>query len=129
MDNILERLTTCIERGKINKAFPFPAEMKGGDGAEELCIMALAQGIPPEEILNKAMIPGMSRIGEKYSQGKVFVPEMLISAKAMSAAMKHLKPYFTSGAIKRRGVFVIGTVLGDLHDIGKNIVAMSVEGA
>ena len=129
MNDVLERLTTCIEFGKINRAFPFPAEMKGGDGAEELCRMALEQGIAPEEILNKALIPGMSRIGEKYSQGKAFVPEMLISAKAMSAAMKHLKPFFTSGAIKRRGVFVIGTVLGDLHDIGKNIVAMTVEGA
>ena len=108
MNDVLERLTTCIELGKINKAFPFPAEMKGGVGAEELCKIALEQGIAPEEIRNKALIPGMSRIGEKYSQGKAFVPEMLISAKAMSAAMKHLKPFFTSGAIERRGVFVIG---------------------
>ncbi len=129
MNDVLERLTTCIELGKVNKAFPFPAEMKGQDGAEELCTMALEQGIAPEDILDQALIPGMSRIGEKYSQGKVFVPEMLISAKAMSAAMKHLTPFFTSGTLKRRGVFVIGTVRGDLHDIGKNIVSMAVEGA
>jgi len=57
------------------------------------------------------------------------VPEMLISAKAMTAAMKHLKPFFTSGEIKRKGTFVIGTVFGDLHDIGKNIVAMTIEGS
>jgi 5-methyltetrahydrofolate--homocysteine methyltransferase len=129
MNDLLERLTTCIEFGKINKTFPFPASMKGQDGAEELCALALQQGISPNEILNKALIPGMSRIGEKYSKGKAFVPEMLISARAMTGAMKHLKPYFTSGEIKRKGVFVIGTVVGDLHDIGKNIVAMTIEGA
>jgi methanogenic corrinoid protein MtbC1 len=71
----------------------------------------------------------MARIGEKFSQGKAFVPEMLLAARAMTAAMVHLKPFFTSGAVKRRGVFVVGTVAGDLHDIGKNIVAMMVEGA
>ena len=71
----------------------------------------------------------MSRIGERFSQGKAFVPEMLLSARAMTAAMAHLRPFFTSGAVKRKGVFVVGTVAGDLHDIGKNIVAMMVEGA
>ncbi|HEY9166187.1 MAG TPA: cobalamin-dependent protein [Candidatus Kryptonia bacterium] len=129
MNQILEQLTTCIEFGKINKASPFPPAMKGQDGADELCKAALDIGINPEEILNDALIPGMSRIGDKFSQGKAFVPEMLIAAKAMTAAMKHLKPYFASGEIKRKGVFVVGTVMGDLHDIGKNIVAMTVEGA
>lgn len=129
MNQILEQLTNCIEFGKINKASPFPPAMKGQDGADELCKAALDIGINPEEILNDALIPGMSRIGDKFSQGKAFVPEMLIAAKAMTAAMKHLKPYFASGEIKRKGVFVVGTVMGDLHDIGKNIVAMTVEGA
>ncbi len=129
MDEILERLTTCIELGKINKASPYPPSLKGQEGADELCKLALDQGVPPGDVLNKALIPGMSRIGEKFSQGKAFVPEMLISAKAMTAAMKHLKPFFTSGEIKRKGVFVVGTVMGDLHDIGKNILAMTIEGA
>jgi methanogenic corrinoid protein MtbC1 len=129
MDEILEQLTTCIEFGKINKASPYPPAMKGQDGADELCNLALIQGIPPGDVLNKALVPGMYRIGEKFSQGKAFVPEMLISAKAMTAAMKHLKPFFTSGIIKRKGVFVVGTVMGDLHDIGKNIVSMTIEGA
>jgi len=71
----------------------------------------------------------MSRIGERFAHGKAFVPEMLLAARAMTAAMAHLKPFFTSGLVKRKGVFVLGTVAGDLHDIGKNIVAMMVEGA
>ncbi len=129
MSEILEQLTTCIEFGKINRASPYPPAMKGQDGADEICKMALEQGISPEDVLNKGLVPGMSRIGEKFSQGKAFVPEMLIAAKAMTAAMKHLKPFFTSGAIKRKGVFVVGTVMGDLHDIGKNILSMTIEGA
>lgn len=129
MSDTLERLTTCIEFGKINKVSPFPPSMKGQDGADELCRLALDEGIKPDLILNEALIPGMSKIGEKFSQGKAFVPEMLISAKAMTAAMKHLKPFFSTGEIKRKGVFVIGTVMGDLHDIGKNIVSMTIEGA
>ena len=75
----------------------FPPRMKGMPGADELCRQALEQGIAPTDILNGALIPGMSRIGEKFSQGKAFVPEMLMSAKAMSAAMVHLKPYPYSG--------------------------------
>lgn len=129
MSDTLEKLTTCIEFGKINKVSPFPPSMKGQDGADELCKQALDEGIKPNIILNDALIPGMSKIGEKFSQGKAFVPEMLISAKAMTAAMKHLKPFFSTGEIKRKGVFVIGTVMGDLHDIGKNIASMTIEGA
>jgi len=129
MNDILEKLMNCVELGKINKVSPFPPSLKGQDGADELCKMALEEGIKPQVILNEALIPGMSKIGEKFSHGRAFVPEMLISAKAMTAAMKHLKPFFTSGEIKRKGTFVIGTVFGDLHDIGKNIVAMTIEGS
>ena len=71
---------------------------------------------------------GMNRIGEKFGQNKVFVPELLMAAKAMNACMKHLEPHFASGNIKKKGVFIIGTVSGDLHDIGKNLVAMVVKG-
>jgi methanogenic corrinoid protein MtbC1 len=129
MNDILERLMNCVELGKINKTSPFPPSLKGQDGADELCKLALDEGIDPQEILNQALITGMAKIGEKFSQGKAFVPEMLISAKAMTAAMKHLKPFFVSGEIKRKGVFIIGTVSGDLHDIGKNIVSMTIEGS
>ena len=129
MEELLERLTNCVESGKINKTSPFPASLKGQDGADELCKLALDQGIKPQVILNEALITGMAKIGEKFSTGRAFVPEMLISARAMTAAMKHLKPFFTSGEIKKKGTFVLGTVSGDLHDIGKNIVSMTIEGS
>jgi len=72
---------------------------------------------------------GMKRVGEKFEAGKAFIPDMLISAKAMNAAMEHLKPFFESGSLKLKGTFVLGTVTGDLHDIGKNIVRMVLTGS
>jgi len=129
MNEIIEKLTTCIEFGKINQKSPFPPSMRGEVGADELTKQALEEGIKPTEILEQGLIPGMNAVGLKFSQGKVFVPEMLMAAKAMSTALVHLKPYFQSGEVKRKGTFIIGTVFGDLHDIGKNLVAMTVEGA
>jgi methanogenic corrinoid protein MtbC1 len=129
MHEILEKLTTSVEFGKINKNTPFPPDMKGQDGADELTKNALEAGISPSDILNNALIVGMDRVGKKFSEHKVFVPQMLLSAKAMAAAMVHMKPFFQSGDIKRKGIFVIGTVTGDLHDIGKNLVSMMVEGS
>ena len=131
MDNnqLLLKILECVEFGKVNKAAPFPPNMKGQNGAYELTKEALDQGVKPEEILNEALIKAMDRVGQKFSEKKIFVPQMLISAKAMNAAMEHLKPFFQSGQVKRKGKFIIGTVAGDLHDIGKNLVAMIVEGA
>jgi len=129
MTDLLERLSECVENGKINQSAPYPPRFKDQPGADELCREALAAKIPPARILEQGLVSGMSRIGQRFTQGKAFVPDMLLAARAMSAAMAHLKPFFKSGAVKRKGVFVIGTVAGDLHDIGKNIVAMMVEGA
>ncbi len=129
MSEILERLSERVELGKANAKSPFPPQLKGQAGADELCQEALAAGVAPADILERALIPAMARIGEKFSQGMAFVPDMLLAARAMTAAMTHLRPYFASGQVKRRGVFLIGTVAGDLHDIGKNFVAMMVEGA
>ena len=83
----------------------------------------------PGKILNEGMVAGMEKVGKKFSENKVFVPQMLMSAKAMSTAMQHIKPYFLSGSVKRKGTIIIGTVAGDLHDIGKNLVGMMFEGA
>jgi len=128
-EELLAKLAECVEFGKVNKNAPFPPAMKGMDGADELTKQALDMGISPDEILNGALIKAMDRVGEKFNQKKIFVPQMLIAAKAMNAAMEHLKPFFKSGEVKRKGKFIIGTVAGDLHDIGKNLVAMIVEGA
>ena len=70
----------------------------------------------------------MAEVGDKFSRKEIYVPQMLMAAKAMNSAMKHLKPFFQSGETKRKGKFIIGTVSGDLHDIGKNLVAMMIEG-
>jgi methanogenic corrinoid protein MtbC1 len=129
MQELLERLSRCVEHGKVNQASPFPPELRGQPGADELCREALGAGAPPQQVLSEGLVAGMARIGERFAQGKAFVPQMLLAARAMTAAMAHLRPYFASGEVKRRGVFVVGTVAGDLHDIGKNIVAMMVEGA
>lgn len=128
MEEILEKLSECIEFGKINQQSPYPPSMKGQPGADELTRQALDSGMKPTEILEKALIPGMNAVGVKFSEKKVFVPAMLMAAKAMSVAMVHLKPYFQSGEVKHKGIFVVGTVFGDLHEIGKNLISMAVEG-
>jgi methanogenic corrinoid protein MtbC1 len=129
MTEILEKLSTCVEFGKIDVKSPYPPAMKDQEGAYELTKSALDAGISPGEILEEALIPAMSRVGQKFSRNEIFVPQMLMAAKAMSSSMIHLKPYYLSGQAKRRGTFIIGTVTGDLHDIGKNLVAMMIEGA
>jgi methanogenic corrinoid protein MtbC1 len=128
-DELLTKLSECIEFGKANKNAPFPPFLKGQDGADELTLMALEQGISPPLILNDVLIKAMEKVGQKFAEKLIFVPQMLVSARAMNVAMMHLKPYFQSGEVKRKGKFIIGTVAGDLHDIGKNLVAMIVEGA
>jgi methanogenic corrinoid protein MtbC1 len=128
MNDILQKLAYCVENGKINKASPYPPNMKDQDGADELSKRALEEGTKPDEILENALIPAMASVGNKFSRKEIYVPQMLMSAKAMSSAMAHLKPFFQSGETKRKGKFIIGTVSGDLHDIGKNLVAMMIEG-
>lgn len=129
MIELLEKLSVCVEFGKIDIKSPYPPAMKDQEGAFELTRNALEQGISPGQILEEALIPAMSRVGQKFSRNEIFVPQMLMAAKAMSSSMTHLKPYYLSGQATRRGVFIIGTVTGDLHDIGKNLVAMMIEGA
>lgn len=125
---LLEQIAYCVERGKVNAQSPYPPDMKGEDGAVELTQKALDENIPAQQILNDGMMPGMNRVGIKFRENKIFVPDVLISAKAMNSAMELLKPYFASGEVKHKGTIVMGTVAGDLHDIGKNIVKMVVEG-
>ena len=128
MESILTKLAEAVEFGKVDKNSPFPPNMKGQDGADELAEEALDTGVAPGSILTDALVPAMDRVGQKFSENKIFVPQMLMSAKAMGAAMNHLKPFFQSGDVQTKGTFIIGTVKGDLHDIGKNLVAMMVEG-
>jgi 5-methyltetrahydrofolate--homocysteine methyltransferase len=90
---------------------------------------ALSQGIAAEEILNKGLIAAMEEVGKRFEEGDFFVPEMLIAARAMQAGLSLLKPQLAEGGVKAAGRVAIGTIKGDLHDIGKNLVAMMLEGA
>jgi methanogenic corrinoid protein MtbC1 len=128
MKGLLEKLLEAVEFGKVDKKSPYPPQLKDQDGACELAKLALEEGSRPDEILEKALVPAMANVGDKFSRKEIYVPQMLMSAKAMSAAMIHLKPFFQSGETKRKGKFIVGTVSGDLHDIGKNLVAMMIEG-
>jgi len=128
MDKILERIAVCVERGKVNAKSIFPPDLKGEDGADELTFQAISSGISPAEVLNRGLIEGMRRIGEKFRQNKAFVPDVLIASKAMNTAMNHIKPFFLTNEIQSKGKVVIGTVSGDLHDIGKNILGMIIRG-
>jgi 5-methyltetrahydrofolate--homocysteine methyltransferase len=91
--------------------------------------VALKSGIKAEDILQKACIPAMAEVGRLFEEGEKFVPEMLISARAMQAAMTLLRPELVKADVKTLGTVVVGTVQGDLHDIGKNLVKMMMEGA
>jgi len=98
-------------------------------GAEAAVKAALAANVPAEDILKKACIPAMGEVGRLFEEGEKFVPEMLISARAMQTAVGLLKPLLAQANIQPAGKIVMGTVQGDLHDIGKNLVGMMMEGS
>ncbi|MDZ7725288.1 MAG: B12-binding domain-containing protein [candidate division KSB1 bacterium] len=128
MESLIEKIAYCVEFGKVDRQSPYPPDMKDQDGADELTKQALDENMTAKAILNESLVPAMSRVGKKFKANEIFVPQVLMSAKAMKAAMAHLKPFFQSGDIQQKGTFVIGTVAGDLHDIGKNLVSMMIEG-
>jgi len=96
---------------------------------KEMVEQAINEGVSPAEILNKGLIAGMSVIGERFKKNEVYVPEVLIAARAMHAGMDLLKPLLSQAGVASKGTVAMGTVKGDLHDIGKNLVMMMIEGA
>jgi 5-methyltetrahydrofolate--homocysteine methyltransferase len=98
-------------------------------GCTILTEVAIQAGHPPQKILNEALVPGMEVVGEKFRCNEVYVPEVLVAARAMKKSLAMLKPLLTQTGVKPVGVAVAGTVKGDLHDIGKNLVCMMWEGA
>jgi 5-methyltetrahydrofolate--homocysteine methyltransferase len=113
---VLEEIKDNLIRGQYKKV-------------EELVTQAINENMPPEEILNKGLIAGMEVVGEKFKANEFYIPEVLIAARAMHAGMKVLKPLLAKSNVKAKGRIVMGTVKGDLHDIGKNLVCMMLEGA
>lgn len=100
-----------------------------GDGnmACELTQKAIDQGVSPNDIINKGLINGMNVVGQRFKAGDMYVPEVLMAARAMHAGMDLVKPLITEGEMPSAGTVVLGTVAGDLHDIGKNLVGMMME--
>ncbi|MBQ3017021.1 MAG: corrinoid protein [Clostridia bacterium] len=95
---------------------------------KELVTQAIAEGMDPEQILNEGLLAGMNVVGEKFKNNEVYVPEVLVAARAMNMGAEVLKPHLAASGVVARGKVCIGTVAGDLHDIGKNLVKMMMEG-
>jgi 5-methyltetrahydrofolate--homocysteine methyltransferase len=116
MSEILEQISTAVIEGDLGEI-------------EDLTEDALDDGIDAEDILNKGLMPGMDYVGVEFRAGNMFVPEVLRSAKTMQTSMDILKPLLAESGVKMVGKVLLGTVKGDLHDIGKNLVGMMCEGA
>ena len=103
--------------------------LENGDSTavKELLREALALGIPPETILNNGLIKGMEVVGKKFKENEIFIPEVLIASRAMKSAMNIIKPFLIDEGSQPKGKIVLGTVKGDLHDIGKKIVSIVLE--
>ena len=114
MSAIIEEINAAMQKGKAKQV-------------KQLIPQALEEGIPAQEILEKGLLDAMSVVGEKFKNNEVFVPEVLVAARAMNAGTALLKPYLSTDAGESKGKACIGTVEGDLHDIGKNIVRAMLE--
>ena len=99
------------------------------DAVEPLIRQALSEGLNPEEIMNHIFIPAMDVVGEQFSRNEIFLPEMMIAARAMNIGLDILRPMLIAKGVSSRGKVIIGTVKGDIHDVGKNIVSMILQGA
>lgn len=116
MSEILSALSTAIIQGDK-------------DEIDRLTVRALDAGLSPQEILDTGLMPGMDHVGVEFRAGRMFVPEVLRSARAMQTSMDRLRPLLIASGAKMAGKVLLGTVKGDMHDIGKNLVAMMCEGA
>lgn len=113
--NILDDVSANLQKGRMK-------------AVAQLVQQAIDEKIPAQEILDKGLLPGMDIIGEKFKNNQIFLPEVVIAARAMSAGTALLRPLLVGDGRKPKGRVVIGTVKGDMHDIGKNLVKMMMEG-
>ena len=116
MSSLYERIATTVLEGDSEKC-------------PKLVQRALDKGNGPKDILDNALVVGMTEVGVRFKRGDMFVPEVLMSAEAMQGGLEVLRPLLAAGGVKLIGTIVLGTVKGDLHDIGKNLVGMMCEGA
>jgi len=113
--SIFEEISSYIQAGRAAQV-------------EALVAQGINDGVPAGELLENGLLAGMNVIGEKFKNNEVFVPEVLIAARAMNKGIAVLKPYLSEAGVQEKGTAIIGTVKGDLHDIGKNLVKMMLEG-
>ncbi len=116
MSDILAQIATTVIEGRLKDV-------------GQLTRDALAAGVSAQDVLDKALMPGMDVVGGEFKKGKKFVPEVLLSARTMQTSLDLLKPKLAEKGLKMAGKVVLGTVKGDLHDIGKNLVGMLLEGS
>ena len=113
--SIFEEISSFLQCGRAPKV-------------KELVQQAIDEGIEPKQILEEGLLSAMSIVGDKFKRNEVFVPEVLVAARAMKAGVEVLRPHLVASGVENKGTVVIGTVKGDLHDIGKNLVKMMLEG-
>ncbi len=111
---VLEEMSAMLQKGKMKEV-------------AQLVEQALAEGMEAQFILDNGLMPGMDIIGERFKNNDIFIPEVLIAARAMTAGTDVLKPHLSASSVSNKGTVVIGTIKDDLHDIGKNLVAMMME--
>lgn len=115
MSALYEQISQALQKGKVKDV-------------KELVTQAISEELPAQDILEKGLLSGMGVIGEKFKNNEVYVPEVLIAARAMNSGAEILKPLLAESGVKAKGKVAIGTIKGDLHDIGKNLVKMMMEG-
>ena len=113
--SILTEISELLQKGKANEV-------------KEMAQKGLDEGLAAKSILEEGLMPGMAIIGDKFKKNEVYVPEVLIAARAMNAGIEILKPHMSDSDVNNKGTVVLGTVKGDLHDIGKNLVKIMMEG-
>ena len=128
-ENIIAALKENVIQGRMTQDDEGVDETLTGPGVLELTQVALDNNIPADEIITNGITAGMEIVGEKFNAKEYFIPDMLASAEAVSAAMDILKPHLEASNIETKGTFAIVTVRGDIHDIGKNIVAILLKGS
>ncbi|MCK4838418.1 MAG: corrinoid protein [Desulfobulbaceae bacterium] len=127
---ILEKIASNVVQGRVEQEDEgFDDGFEGQPAVTELVEEALGKGIDPNEILIQGLTASMTTVGEKFEKGEYLIPDMLAAAEAVGAGMDILTPHLLKAGVKSKGKFIIATVAGDLHDIGKNIVAIMLKGA
>lgn len=129
-EELLEALKENVIQGrKTSEDIGIDESLTGTPGVVEIVEEALEENIPPDRLISKSLTAGMGVVGEKFSSKEYFIPDMLASADAVGAAMEILKPHLEKANVATKGKIVLATVKGDIHDIGKNIVAILLKGA